>query len=368
MKILSLVLNLFFLALFLFPFLGFINKKSVKKGSGIQRHAYAIIPAHNEENVIANLINDCKATGFDGVFVVTDACTDRTVKKALKEGARVYEVHERNKGKAIGKALPRILNKLNDTDALYFFDADTRLPKDFLSKSLPYLGDYDIIIHHLRIPASNRTWVSRMYIILYAYLYKFQSALSLIGVSNIIPGNGWACTVRVLKDNPFNVDTLVDDLEYTLKIKVPVRFIDDGIVLYNEAPETWGVSWKQRLRWTRGGFQLLFGDYSSYAFSKSFVLLFPLASLFYTFSFLQSLLHPVSFLINLPTALLINMLFYGLFLDKEDWEQIKLYDLISFFFFSLSQYVIIIIALFTYREQTWVRTLHKGGNIRKEVS
>jgi cellulose synthase/poly-beta-1,6-N-acetylglucosamine synthase-like glycosyltransferase len=204
-----------------------------------------------------------------------------------------------------------------------------------------------------------------MYIILYAYLYRFQSALSLLNISNVIPGNGWACTVKVLKDYPFSVDTLVDDIEYTLKIKVPVRFIDEGIVVYNEAPEDWGVSWRQRMRWTRGGFQLLFGDYSSYAFSKSFILLFPLASLFYTFSFLQSLLHPVSFLINLPASLLINMLFYGLFLDKEDWKQVKLYDLVSFFFFSLSQYVIIIISLFTYREKTWVRTLHKGGDINE---
>ena len=55
----------------------------------------AIIPAHNEENVIAPLVRSLKKQRYPkdyyDIYVIADNCTDRTAEIARKEGAIVYE-------------------------------------------------------------------------------------------------------------------------------------------------------------------------------------------------------------------------------------------------------------------------------------
>ena len=55
----------------------------------------AIIPAHNEEMVVANLIESLKNQNYDknlyDIYVIADNCTDDTAKVARKAGAIVYE-------------------------------------------------------------------------------------------------------------------------------------------------------------------------------------------------------------------------------------------------------------------------------------
>ena len=54
----------------------------------------AIIPAHNEEMVVANLIESLKNQTYDrnlyDIYVIADNCTDKTAQVAKKAGAIVY--------------------------------------------------------------------------------------------------------------------------------------------------------------------------------------------------------------------------------------------------------------------------------------
>ena len=81
----------------------------------------AIIPAHNEEVTIANVIRPLSASPYVGeILVISDGSTDRTVDIARSEGATVHEL-SRQGGK--GHAM---LAGLNNTTAqiIGFFDAD----------------------------------------------------------------------------------------------------------------------------------------------------------------------------------------------------------------------------------------------------
>ena len=74
-----------------------------------KQHKYAVlIPARNEEPVIANLINSIRKQDYPQelitIFVVADNCTDNTAKVAREKGAICYEhfnPEERTKYKEI---------------------------------------------------------------------------------------------------------------------------------------------------------------------------------------------------------------------------------------------------------------------------
>jgi len=55
----------------------------------------AIIPAHNEEAVVGNLVESLKHQSYNkdlyDIYVIADNCTDNTAKIAREAGAIVYE-------------------------------------------------------------------------------------------------------------------------------------------------------------------------------------------------------------------------------------------------------------------------------------
>ncbi|NQV88962.1 MAG: glycosyltransferase family 2 protein [Parcubacteria group bacterium] len=81
----------------------------------------AIIPAHNEEKTIVNVIRPLKASPYVGeILVVSDGSTDKTVEIARSEGVTVQELSEQG-GK--GQAMLSGFN-LTTAQIIGFFDAD----------------------------------------------------------------------------------------------------------------------------------------------------------------------------------------------------------------------------------------------------
>ena len=80
-----------------------------------------IIPAYNEEDTVAEVVNVVKNVSFvDEIIVVNDGSSDRTEEEALKAGAIVIN-HEVNKGK--GEALYTGYKEA-ECDIIAFIDAD----------------------------------------------------------------------------------------------------------------------------------------------------------------------------------------------------------------------------------------------------
>ena len=80
----------------------------------------AIIPAHNEEAVVGNLIESLKNQTYNkdlyDIYVIADNCTDNTAKIAKEAGAIVYERFDETK-KTKGYALNWFLQQKIAEDA-----------------------------------------------------------------------------------------------------------------------------------------------------------------------------------------------------------------------------------------------------------
>ena len=91
----------------------------------------AIIPAHNEEAVVENLIASLKKQDYPkdsyDIYVIADNCTDNTAKIAREAGAIVYERFDsmhKTKGAALKWFLAQKIEEDAPYDAFCIFDAD----------------------------------------------------------------------------------------------------------------------------------------------------------------------------------------------------------------------------------------------------
>ena len=102
-----------------------------------------IIPAHNEEEGIADVINGIKQlnAGYE-IIVVDDGSTDNTYKLAAETGVTVIR-HPYNKG--YGAALKTGIRNA-EADIVLFMDADGQHKPGDIKKLMQYIGEYDMIV------------------------------------------------------------------------------------------------------------------------------------------------------------------------------------------------------------------------------
>ena len=102
------IITIFWLYQLLISICSFVKLKDKPMLINKNHKFMAIIPAHNEESVIENLVESLKKQDYPkdllDVYVIADNCTDRTKLLAENAGAIVYErIHE--EGKTKGHAL-----------------------------------------------------------------------------------------------------------------------------------------------------------------------------------------------------------------------------------------------------------------------
>lgn len=99
-----------------------------------------LIPAYNEERSIAGTMHSIRRQTVvpDHIIVVDDCSTDDTARIAREWGATVLKT-PRNQGTK-AQAQNYALDHIN-TDLFVTVDADTRLEKDAIEKTLPYFND-----------------------------------------------------------------------------------------------------------------------------------------------------------------------------------------------------------------------------------
>ena len=237
------------------------------------------VPAHNEGVVIDNIIHNLDKLNYPkdlyDVFVIADNCTDDTAEVAREAGATVLErfnKKETGKGFALQWAFGEILYKENnDYDVAVIFDADNLVNKSFLKEMNNKLCDgHKVIQGYIDSKNPNDSWITASYSMAFWSANRlFQSARYYLGLSCEIGGTGFCMDVNVLKEIGWDATSLVEDLEFTMKLNMAghrVAWANEAVI-YDEKPLTLAASWNQRRRWMQG-----FADVCSRYFFKLIIM------------------------------------------------------------------------------------------------
>ncbi len=265
----------YYVTVFLWPFIlfnlsytivlaiaGLRTQKPILKHKPGKRFA-CLIPAHNEVNVIGELIRSLKdqdypSSKFD-IYVVADHCEDDTGKIAELDGAKVYNRNfgSRGKGSVLRFFLDKLFSELpEDYDAVCIFDADNVVHRNFLQRMNDALFEgRQCIQGYLGTKNPDDNWVTKAIFSSYLLTNRlWQLGNENLGLPVACGGTGICITTAVLKRFGWPAQSLTEDLEMQMVYSLNgLRFswMHDAIT-YDEKPSSIRVAIRQRVRWTIG--------------------------------------------------------------------------------------------------------------------
>ncbi len=228
----------------------------------------AIIPAHNEETVVVNLIESLKKQTYNkdlyDIYVIADNCTDNTAKVAKQAGAIVYERFDetkKTKGYALNWFLQQKIKENAPYDAFFVFDADNIVDKDFIKNMNKKLCQGEDVVQGYRdIKNPSDNWISSGYALFYWTMHRFYHlARYNLGLSPLLNGTGFMVRFDVIKPQGWDTVTLTEDIEFSLKRIIAGKKLGwaTDAICYDEQPTGFKQSWSQRSRWTVGHIQCI---------------------------------------------------------------------------------------------------------------
>lgn len=251
------------LALLTFP--AFSGRKADTAVAVIEDPRLAVvIPAHNEETglheTISSLIDCNNPLLMEDVHVIADNCTDNTAQIAADLGCTVFErCNDELRGK--GYALNYAFEKLKDKhyDGFVIVDADTHVESNFLDsfRNL-FASGADGGQSGYRVGNAHEGLRPRlMHIAFLAFNYLRPLSRKQMGLSAGILGNGFGLSAATLKQVPYDSFSIVEDLEYHLRLIKAGRKIEflSETTVWSDMPVSGKEAQSQRERWEGGRFR-----------------------------------------------------------------------------------------------------------------
>lgn len=271
--------DIFILALFallgmhrpILSVIAFFKQKPKEYPEAKKNHRFAVvIPARNEEKVIANLVESIKRQDYPqeliDIFVVADNCSDRTAVEAYEAGATVFERFDSKKGKshALNYAFVKLLEDYSDRgyEAFFVFDADNLLARDYM-KEMNKSFDSGVRISTCYRNSKNwgKNWITSCYALGFMGECRFtHGARKAAGSGTFISGTGFFVAYDIIaSDGGWKYDLLTEDIEFSVAMAMRDTKIgyNEKAVIYDEQPDNFKTSWRQRMRWAKGFYQCL---------------------------------------------------------------------------------------------------------------
>jgi len=351
---------------------------------------YIVIPAHNEELLIENLLASLNQQVYPPelfeIYVVADNCNDNTAEIARSNGVNVVERKDdvaKGKGYAIKYAID---NAINDRyDALLIIDADSILDENGLVNLNKHILDGKKIIQcNNAVGNPNDSWFSQLLDISRSISNEaLEPAKEKMGLSSHLMGNGMCFHREIIKKYGWNAFSVGEDWEYYSQVITQgerVAFAQNVRVSHQES-----VSFKQatsqRMRWSSGRFAILWrygldlfirGLFSGnlLKFDASLPLVLPNASLAMNLTILGFLGACVSTAVNPNNKILfiwycsMLVLHFIIFIIGVFYTKNKLRAFLSIFIaplFLAWKMGIDILSVFGIGRKKWVRTKRHPG-------
>jgi cellulose synthase/poly-beta-1,6-N-acetylglucosamine synthase-like glycosyltransferase len=383
----------------IFGYINFIRsikeKRTVDSGSVELPTCTILIPAHNEEKVIAATLESMLLLEYPAdrltIVVVNDGSNDSTksiIERYAKQDPRVvlYNVPAGEGGKGKSRALNLGFRK-TDSEIVAIYDADNTPNKDslrYLATQLELHAELGAVIGKFRTVNKNATLLTRFINI---ETLSFQSMLQAgrwqMHTIATLPGTNFVIRSSLVRElGGWDEEALTEDSELSIRIYeagYKIKFIPYALT-YEQEPQEWRVWLHQRMRWVRGNNYVISKFWKEIPKFKSkrmaFDLLYTL-SLYYVFFFaivLSDLLFLVSgaklVSITLPgpytfvwaMAFVLFILEILLAISYDDEDSIANIALIVLMYFWYCQLWIVVVVRAGYQDyfkkekRTWHKT------------
>lgn len=249
------------------------NRKKRRENARVSKHSRfgVIIAARNESLVIGNLIESIQNQSYPSelvdIFVVADNCTDQTAEVARKSGAIVYERFNQylvGKGYALDYVFGKIARQFGDSyyDAYLIFDADNLLDRNYIAEmNKVYNSGYNIITSYRNSKNYGTNWITAGYSLWFLREAKYLNQARMMFRTNCaVSGTGFLLSSSIVrKYGGWKFHLLTEDIEFSIVNAIEGEKIGycEKAVIYDEQPCTFSQSWNQRLRWSKGFYQVV---------------------------------------------------------------------------------------------------------------
>lgn len=225
-----------------------------------------LIPARYESKVINNLLlsitkQTTKINPKD-IYIIVESIKDKTVDIAKQYNMNIIlreNLSLKRKGYALNDAVTYILKKQIHYDAYFIFDADNILDKDFIKNMEKSINEgYDIGIGYRNTKNSN-TLVSASSALTFSMINTMLNERKNKYHNNLtISGTGYYIKGSIIEEwNSFPFHSLTEDYELTLYaiLNNLTTTYNKKAIFYDEQPDNFNISLKQRTRWVKGYFE-----------------------------------------------------------------------------------------------------------------
>jgi peptidoglycan-N-acetylglucosamine deacetylase len=252
----------------LFAIIDRLRKRKDFSTPDYQPRVAVLIPAYNEEKVIARTIRSALMSNYKNIriIVIDDGSSDNTYKIATETYAeqiaagRVTVLTKPNGGKAdaLNFALAQTDEDIYvgiDADGVIAHDAITRLVCHFAN---PHIG---AVAGNAKVGNRVNLW-TRWQALEYITSQNFERrALDLFDVVMVVPGaiGAWR-TAAVKAGGGYHPDTVAEDADLTMNLLEQGYAViyEDQALAFTEAPSNANSLARQRFRWSFGILQAVF--------------------------------------------------------------------------------------------------------------
>jgi len=229
-----------------------------------KRNVAVVIPAHNEEKVIASTLHSViKIVPSRDVYVIDDGSKDKTTKISRKFIKHVIKINNRGKAYALNFGIKHY-KLTRKYDFIFFIDADTKPDPSFLEKAM-FRFEKDkrkktvCVIGQVKSTGNN--WISKYrqweYFVSHYIHKKAQENLRSILVA---PGCSTVYRSKIFNKLAFPEGTLTEDMDFTFLLHrhgFDKMIFEAKAIVRTQDPQTLPDFMKQIKRWYTGFWQVV---------------------------------------------------------------------------------------------------------------